>query len=113
MDMITRMIMLLKTRSGTESSMAARFGERLATYDALKTQLWSLVDGFTGNRHFGMGDARTLISMAADIAAVEQGCDYVSALAEALNFAHAMATFLIGVFVGMLLENTTDRYQDR
>jgi DNA (cytosine-5)-methyltransferase 1 len=69
--------------------MAARFEEQW-TYDALKAQLWSFVDRFTGNKYFSMGDARALISMAADIAVIERGYDYVPALAEALNFVHTV-----------------------
>jgi DNA (cytosine-5)-methyltransferase 1 len=72
--------------------MTTRFEVRQAAYDGLKTQMWLFVDGFARNRHFSVGDARALISMAADVAAVEQGYDYVSALAEALNFARAPRT---------------------
>jgi hypothetical protein len=70
--------------------MAGRFEEE-RKYDVLKVQLWQFVDRFTGNRYFGAGDARALVSMAADIAVVEQGYDYVSAPAEALSFARTAA----------------------
>jgi DNA (cytosine-5)-methyltransferase 1 len=70
--------------------MVILFKEQQIAYDALKTQLWSFVDRFSGGKSFSMGDARALISMVADIAVIEQGYDYVSALAEALNFVHTV-----------------------
>jgi DNA (cytosine-5)-methyltransferase 1 len=71
--------------------MVLHLNER-TTYGALKPQLWSFIDRFNGNKSFSMGDARALISMLADIAVVERGYDYVSALAEALNYVRAAAT---------------------
>ena len=72
--------------------MAAHFKEQQIAYGAVKARLWSFVDRFSGGGSFSMGDARALISMVADIAVIEQGYDYVSALAEALNFVHAVRT---------------------
>jgi len=56
-------------------------------YDKLKLRVWSFIEKFEGRPGFSLGDARAYISALTDIAVVEQGLDYVSALREAL--AHA------------------------
>ena len=59
-------------------------------YDSLKVAVWSFMERFNGQPSFSMGDARAYVSMLADIAVVERGVDYVSALATALEHAEGI-----------------------
>ena len=63
-------------------------------YSHLKVSTWLFIEKFNGQSVFSMGDARAYISMLADIAVVENGADYVSALAAALE--HARSVYASG-----------------
>ena len=59
-------------------------------YNSLKLRAWSFIKKFDGRSGFSLGDARAYLSALADIVILEQGVDYITALAEALDHAEAI-----------------------
>jgi len=63
---------------------------RTLNYDNLKLRAWSFIKKFDGKTGFSLGDARAYLSALVDIIIIEQGVDYVTALAEALKHAETL-----------------------
>jgi len=75
-------------------------GAKDVDYGSLKLRAWSFIEKFDGRAGFGLGDARCYLSALADIAVVEQGLDYVTALAEAIG--RAESAYSVGGYHGVV-----------
>jgi len=65
----------------------AKVRARALNYDSLKLKAWTFIKKFNGKSGFSLGDARAYLSALIDVIILEQGLDYVTALAEALRHA--------------------------
>lgn len=65
----------------------AQVEAKALNYDDLKLKAWAFIKKFDGKSGFSLGDARAYLSALIDIIILEQGIDYITALAEALRHA--------------------------
>jgi len=63
----------------------ARAETKALNYDRLKLRAWAFIKKFDGRPGFSAGDARAYLSALVDVLILEQGVDYVTALAESLR----------------------------
>lgn len=69
-------------------------------YDSIKLSAWAFIKRFDGKAEFSLSDARAYLSALADVIILEQGLDYVNALAEALK--HAKGVYSSGGYKGII-----------
>jgi len=78
----------------------AQVEAKALNYDSLKLKAWAFIKKFDGKSGFSLGDARAYLSALIDIIILEQGVDYVTALAEALR--HAEEVYSSRGYIGVV-----------